>query len=81
MDPSNNINPSAARTYFVEPQHEEAGQANFDQQLGQIEPIYRKSAPLEAGSSGIVTEGNKRARLSKLAKGARPNPLSERALN
>ncbi|BBC02364.1 MULTISPECIES: hypothetical protein [Bradyrhizobium] len=62
MDPSNNINPSAARTCFVEPQHEEAGQADFQQQLGQIEPIHQTAAPLEAGSSGIVTDGNKRAR-------------------
>ncbi|VIO79192.1 hypothetical protein [Bradyrhizobium ivorense] len=62
MDPSNNINPSAARTYSVEPQLEEALQSEFEQQLEETQPIHRTSAPLETGSSGIVTDGNKRAR-------------------
>ncbi|WP_342724206.1 hypothetical protein AAFG07_34820 [Bradyrhizobium sp. B097] len=62
MAPFNNVNPSAASTYYVEPHHEEAGQANFEQRLRETQPIHRTSASLGAGSSRIVTEGNMRAR-------------------
>ncbi len=61
MDHFKNVNPSAARTYYVEPQHEDAGQAGFEQRLRETQPIHRTSALPGAGSPPTVTEGNRRA--------------------
>jgi len=61
MDPLDNANPSAARTNYVEPQPEEAGQADFEQRLREAQPILRTSASPGTGSTATVTEGNMRA--------------------
>jgi len=61
MDPFHNVNPSAARTNYVEPQQEETGQADFERRLREPQPILRTSASPGAGSTRTVTEGNVRA--------------------
>ncbi|NEV02343.1 hypothetical protein [Bradyrhizobium uaiense] len=61
MDPLNNVNPSTARTYQVEPQQEQPGQADFEQRLRETQPPPRTSDSPEAGSPPPETEGNIRA--------------------
>lgn len=61
MDPFHNVDPSAARTNYVESQQEETGQADFERRLREPQPILRTSASPGAGSTRTVTEGNVRA--------------------
>ncbi len=61
MDPFHNVDPSAARTNYVEPQQEETGQADFERRLREPQPILRTSASPGTGSTRTVTEGNVRA--------------------
>ncbi|MGY3473417.1 hypothetical protein [Bradyrhizobium ottawaense] len=61
MDPFDNVNPSAARMNYVEPQQEETAQADFEQRLREPQPIPPTSASPGAGSTRTATDGNKRA--------------------
>ncbi|MDA9443230.1 hypothetical protein XH98_29895 [Bradyrhizobium sp. CCBAU 51745] len=61
MDPFDSVNPSEAGLHYLEPQQEEAAQADFEHRLGESQPTLAASASPGAGSNRTVTDGNKRA--------------------
>ncbi|MDA9482305.1 hypothetical protein XI07_09820 [Bradyrhizobium sp. CCBAU 11445] len=63
MDPFDNVNPSAARISYVEPQQEETAQSDFELRLGEHRPVLPAPASSGAGSTRTATDGNRRADL------------------
>ncbi|SFJ63899.1 hypothetical protein [Bradyrhizobium sp. Gha] len=62
MDPFDNVNPSAARMSYVEPQQEEI-EADFELRLREHRPIVPAPASAGAESNRTATDGIRRARL------------------